>query len=160
MSHAAENLGGNDSFYYGIGYAFTPHMAIDTIRRVLLHGGSDEGFDSSVRFARRLVETFGAELHVVYTVEEPLSAGWTAEIAAAKLPELHQAIEAEARERLARVIPGQADAVTIAIRTGDPSVELPRYTAENTVDLAIVRGDDEHARALIAHGRCSVLVLR
>jgi nucleotide-binding universal stress UspA family protein len=135
-------------------------MTIDSVRRVLLHGGSDEGFDASVRLAGRLVETFGAELHVVYTVEEPLSAGWTAEIAVEKLPELHQAIEAEARERLARAIPGQQDTVTIAIRTGDPSVELPRYTAEHTIDLAIVQGHDDHARALLEHGHCSVLVLR
>jgi nucleotide-binding universal stress UspA family protein len=135
-------------------------MAIDSMRRVLLHGGSDEGFDNTVRFAGRLVETFGAELHVVYTVEGPLSAGWTAEMAAEKLPELHQAVEAEARERLERVIPGLQETVTIAIRAGDPSAELARYTAENTIDLAIVKGHDEHARALLDHGHCSVLVLR
>jgi nucleotide-binding universal stress UspA family protein len=135
-------------------------MAADNLRRVLLHGGSDEGFDASVRFAGRLVETFGAELHVVYTVQEPLSAGWTAEIAAEKLPELHQAMEAEARERLARAIPGHQDTVMIAIRTGDPAVELPGYTAEHIIDLAIVHGYDEHARALLAHGHCSVLILR
>jgi nucleotide-binding universal stress UspA family protein len=135
-------------------------MAADNLRRVLLHGGSGEGFDVSVRFAGRLVETFGAELHVVYTVDEPLSAGWTAEIAAEKLPELHQAIEAEARERLARAIPGQQEAVTIAIRTGDPAVELPRYTVEHTIDLAIVHRPDQHAQALLNHGHCSVLVLR
>src|SRR5436305_8728901 len=108
-------------------------MATGTMRRVLLHGGSDEGFDESVRFARRLVDTFGAELHVVYTVDEPLSAGWTAEMAAEKLPELHQAIEAEARERLAGILPGQQDSVIIAIRTGEASAELVRYTAENTI---------------------------
>jgi len=130
------------------------------MRRVLLHGSSEESFDESVRFARRLVDAFGAELHVVYTVEEPLSAGWTAEMAADKLPELHQAIEAEARERLAGVLPQQAADITIAIRTGDAGAELARYTAENAVDLAIVRGDDGHARALLAHGHCSVLVLR
>lgn len=135
-------------------------MAIDGLRRVLLHGGSDEGFDSSVRFAERLVRTFGAELHVVYTVEGALSAGWTAEMAADKLPELHQAIEAEARERLERLIPEQQDAVTIAIRTGDPAVELVSYTAENTIDLAIVQGHADHARALFEKGHCSVLVLR
>jgi nucleotide-binding universal stress UspA family protein len=135
-------------------------MATDSMRRVLLHGGSDEGFDNSVRFARRLVDTFGAELHVVYTVEEPLSAGWTAEMAAEKLPELHQAVEAEARERLERLIPGLQETVTIAIRTGDPAAELARYTAENTIDLAIVNGHDEHARALLDHGHGSVLVLR
>jgi nucleotide-binding universal stress UspA family protein len=135
-------------------------MAIDSMRRVLLHGGSDEGFDNSVRFARRLVESFGAELHVVYTVEGPLSAGWTAEMAAENLPELHQAMETEARERLERIIPGNQDTVTIAIRTGDPSAELARYTAENTIDLAIVHGHDNHARALFEDGHCSVLVLR
>lgn len=135
-------------------------MATDSLRRVLLHGGSDEGFDNSVRFARRLADTFGAELHVVYTVGHPLSAGWTAEMAAENLPELHQAIEAEARERLERIIPGQQETVTIAIRAGDPAVELVRYTAENTVDLAIVHGHDDHARALFDHGHCSVLVLR
>ncbi len=135
-------------------------MAIDSMRRVLLHGGSDEGFDNSVRFARRLVDMFGAELHVVYTVDEPLSAGWTAEMAAEKLPELHQAVEAEARERLERIIPGLQETVTIAIRTGDPAAELARYTAENTIDLAIVNGHDDHARALLDHGHGSVLVLR
>jgi len=135
-------------------------MTIASLKRVLLHGGSDEGFDDSVRFARRLVEGFGADLHVVYTVQEPLSAGWTAEVVPTKLVELHQAIEAEARERLARVIPEYEADVTIAIRTGDPSIELVLYTAEHTVDLAIIQGDDEHARALLEKGHCSVLVLK
>ena len=130
------------------------------MRRVLLHGSSEEAFDQSVQFARQLVEAFGAELHVVYTVEEPLSAGWTAETTPDRLPELHQAIEAEARERLARVFGERADDIVIAIRTGDPGRELARYTAENAVDLAIVRGGDDHARALLAHGHGSVLVLR
>ena len=70
-----------------------------------------------MRFARRLVETFGAELHVVYTIDEPLSAGWTAEMAAERLPELHQAIEDEARERLARLL---ADAPGAASIDRDP----------------------------------------
>ena len=68
-------------------------MDINGIRRVMLHGSNDEAFDDSVRFAGRLVEKFGAELHVVYIIDEPLSAGWTAEMAAEKLPELHQAME-------------------------------------------------------------------
>ena len=45
------------------------------MREVLLHGGMDEAFDRSVRFARRLAESFGARLHVLYTVEDPLAAG-------------------------------------------------------------------------------------
>jgi nucleotide-binding universal stress UspA family protein len=130
------------------------------MRRILLHGTREESFDESVRFARQFVDAFGAELHVVYTVEEPLSAGWTAEMAPERLPELHQAIEAEARERLTRVFGDRAGEIVIAIRTGDPAREIVRYTAENAVDLAIVRGGDAHGRALVEHGHCSVLLLR
>ena len=130
------------------------------MRRVLLHVTSEESFDESVRLAQKLVEAFGAELHVVYTVEEPLSAGWTAEVTPDRLPELHQAIEEEARERLARVFGDRGGDIVIAIRTGEPARELARYTAENAIDLAIIRGADQHARGLIDHGRCSVLLLR
>jgi hypothetical protein len=135
-------------------------MEMNNIRRVLLHGSRDEAFDASARFAGRLVEKFGAELHVVYIVDEPLSAGWTAEMAAEKLPELHQAIETEARERLARLVPGGQDSVVIAIRTGDAADELTRYTTENLIDLAIVQGADAEAHALLDKGRCALLVLR
>jgi len=55
---------------------------------------------------------------------------------------------------------GQIHAVVIAIRTGNVGDELVRYTAENTIDLAIVGGADDHARKLLDKGRCSVLVLR
>ena len=79
-------------------------MAGTTMREVLLHGGMDEAFDRSIAFARQLAESFGARLHVVYTLEDPLSAGWTAEVSAERLPEVHQAIEDEARQRLSRGI--------------------------------------------------------
>jgi hypothetical protein len=134
-------------------------MDMNGIRRVLLHGSSDESFDGSARFAARLVEKFGAELHVVYVIEEPLSAGWTAEMAPDKLPELHQAMEAEARERLARLLPDQ-ERVVVAIRTGETAAELTRYTTEHMIDLAIVQGADAHTHALVDEGRCALLVLR
>jgi hypothetical protein len=135
-------------------------MTMNGIRRVLLHGSSDESFDDSMRFAGRLVEKFGAELHVVYIIDEPLSAGWTAEIAAEKLPELHQAMETEARERLSRLVPAGQESVVVAIRTGDPADELVRYTTEHTIDLAIVHGAEGHVHGLLDKGRCSLLVLR
>ncbi|HJR61234.1 MAG TPA: universal stress protein [Vicinamibacterales bacterium] len=138
------------------------------MREILLHGGPDEAFDRSVLFARRMAESFGARLHVLYTVEEPLSAGWTAEVSAERLPEVHEAMEAEARERLSRLIPYDDQerlGVQFVLRTGPPDEELVRYTIEHNVDLAIVqaRGDDRdtaHARALLERGRCAVLVLR
>jgi len=139
------------------------------MREILLHGGSDEAFDRSAVFARRLAQSFGARLHVVYTVEDPLSAGWTAEMGVERLPEIHQAIEAEARDRLARLIPMDEQErlnVEIVVRTGAAGHELVRYTREASIDLAIVTAapaDDRGvalARALLDHGRCAVLVLR
>ena len=138
------------------------------MREILLHGGPDEAFDRSVSFARRMAESFGARLHVLYTVEDPLSAGWTAEIDAARLPEMHDAMETEARSRLARLIPlddQERLGVHVALRMGPAADELVRYTTEHNIDLAIVQAtpgdrDAGHARALLDEGRCAVLVLR
>jgi nucleotide-binding universal stress UspA family protein len=139
------------------------------MREVLLHGGSDEAFDRSVVFARRMAESFGARLHVVYTVEDPLSAGWTSEVSAARMPEVHQAIEEEARERLGRLIP-EADqdrlGVDLVLRTGPADKELVGYTRDHNIDLAILqaRGGDDTAlhlaRTLLTEAPCAVLVLR
>lgn len=139
------------------------------MREVLLHGGSDETFDRSVAFARRLAESFGARLHVLYTVEDPLSAGWTSEMGTERMPEIHQAMEGEARERLARFIPIEEQerlGVQIALRTGPADDEIVRYADTHRVDLAIIHaptgnGDAAHlAQALLDRARCALLVLR
>jgi hypothetical protein len=139
-----------------------------TMREVLLHGGMDEAFDRSVVFAKQLAESFGARLHIIYTLEDPLSAGWTAEVSAERLPEVHQAIEDEARERLARSISLDDQdrlGVQLVIRTGPAEREVVVYTDEHPIDLAIVHapageGHAALAHALIDRGRCAVLVLR
>jgi hypothetical protein len=143
-------------------------MTAVSMREVLVHGGADESFDRSVAFARRLAESFGARLHIVYTVEEPLDAGWTAEVSAERLPEVHQAIEDEARQRLARIISLEDQerlGIQLVIRPGPEDREVVLYTDEHPIDLAIVQspaGDRNTslAHALIERGRCAVLVLR
>jgi hypothetical protein len=137
------------------------------VREILLHGSTDEAFDPSVADVRRLVEAVHGRLHVVYTVEDPLSAGWTAEVNPARLPEVHQAMEAEVRERLARVIPVDQQeqlGVKVVLRTGEAAHELLSYTKEHPIDLVIVRAPEDAgsdlAHALIEHARCAVLVLR
>jgi len=141
--------------------------AAASMREILLHGSADEAFDRSVLFARRTAESFGARLHVLYTVEDPLKAGWTAEVSAERLPEVHDAIATEAQERLARLIPledQQRLGVEFALRTGPEAEELVRYTNERNIDLAIVQvrpsDDTSVAHALLDAGRCAVLVLR
>ncbi|HEX6974891.1 MAG TPA: universal stress protein [Vicinamibacterales bacterium] len=139
------------------------------MREILVQGGADEAFDRSVLFARRLAESFGARLHVVYTITDPLSAGWTAEMGAELLPDVHQAMEAEARERLERLIPMEDQdrlGIEIVLRTGPPAQEIVRYAVDRAIDLAIVvaapnggTGADV-AQALLADAPCAVLALR
>ena len=143
-------------------------MTESGMRQILLHGGPDEAFDRAVLFARRMAESFGARLHVLYTLQDPLSAGWTAEMSAERLPEVHEAMETEARERLARLISHDDQerlGVEVVLRMGPADEELVRYTTEHDVDLAIVQAragdaDTGHAHALLEKGRCAVLVLR
>jgi len=143
-------------------------MTESVMREILVHGGPDEAFDKAVVFARRMAESFGARLHVLYTVEDPLSAGWTAEMSAERLPEVHEAMEAEARERLSRLIPYEDQerlGILVSLRMGPAAEELVRYTTEHAVDLANVQtrpGDRDmtQAPALLEGGRCAVLVLR
>ena len=137
------------------------------MKEILLHGSTDESFDPSVAYVRLLAEAFHARLHVVYTLDDPLSAGWTAEVSAARLPEVHQAMEAEVRQRLARVIPlddQERLGVSIALRTGSAEQEILSYLKQHQIDLAIVQAGrnegSDLARALIDHGRSAVLVLR
>lgn len=139
------------------------------MREVLLHGGTDEAFNRSVAFARRLAESFGARLHVLYTVDEPLGAGWTAEMSAERMPELHQAVEAEARDRLAPFIPPDEQerlGVRIALRHGPAGEELVRYATTQDIDLVVlqVRPDDGEgtrlAREVLERCPCALLVLR
>jgi nucleotide-binding universal stress UspA family protein len=137
------------------------------MKEVLVHGGMDEGFDRSVIFAKRLAESFGARLHVLYTIEDPLSAGWTAEVGVERLPDVHQAMENEARERLASIIPMEQQAdlnVEIVLRIGPAEKEIVAYAREARIDLAVVqigKGLTTGAtHALIDADACAVLALR
>ena len=85
---------------------------------------------------------FGARLHVLYTVEDPLSAGWTAEVSADRMPEVHEAMEIEARQRLSSFISEEDQErldVQIALGTGPADEEMVRYANEQAIDLAIVQ---------------------
>jgi nucleotide-binding universal stress UspA family protein len=137
------------------------------MQHILLHGAADEAYDRSVQFARRLAESFGAQLHILYTVED--ASGWTEEIRPAELPDVHQAIDAEARDRLAALIPPDEQerlGIELVIRTGPAEREVTRFTEEQQIDLAILHAPNgkphsvDLAHALIDHGRCAVLVLR
>lgn len=128
---------------------------------VLLHIGDSMPSAEDANAVNALAGALGGTLHVMFTVADPLSAGWQAEVDTAGVPEVHQAMEAEARERLRPLFGADADTPTIQIRTGDPIRAIADYAIDAKIDLVIVglAGEEEAglARALLDAAPCSVL---
>lgn len=129
---------------------------------VLLHIGDSMPSAADAKAVHALANALGATLHVIFTMADPLSAGWQAEVDTAGVPEVHQAMEAEARERLRPIFGADADLPTIQLRTGDPIRAIADYASEGKIDLIVVglAGDEEAALApgLLDAAPCSVLV--
>ena len=129
---------------------------------VLLHIGSTLPTSADVNAVHALANGLGATLHVMFTQSDPLGAGWQAEVDAAGLPDVHQAMEEEARAKLRPIFGADADLPMIQIRTGDPIRAIADYAIEAKIDLVVVglAGEEEHSlgAALIDAAPCSVLV--
>src|SRR5687768_10755018 len=105
---------------------------------VLLHIGESLPSAEDVNAVHALADGLGATLHVMHTLPDPLSAGWQSELNAAGMPQLHQAMEAEARERLRPIFGADAEAPTIEIRAGDPVRAITEYAKAAKIDLIVV----------------------
>ena len=129
---------------------------------VLLHIGDTLPNAADATAVRALADGLGATLHVMFTQTDPLNAGWQAEVDAAGLPDVHQAMEEEARTKLRPIFGSDAELPTIQIRTGDPVRAICDYAVEANIDLVIVglAGEEEKSlgSALIGAAPCSVLV--
>jgi nucleotide-binding universal stress UspA family protein len=136
--------------------------------RIVVHTDLTEASDSALEHGRLLARAFKAELHVLHIVGEPLAASWTSETATKALPELHDAIDAEVRERLSQFF-SETDMerlqATVAIRTGGVAEELARYAETEDADLIVLggtRGGDalEVAKQVLERTASSIFVVR
>ena len=129
---------------------------------VLLHIGDTMPTAADVNAVHALADGLGATLHVMFTQSDPLNAGWQAEVDAAGLPDVHQAMEEEARAKLRPIFGTDADLPMIQIRTGDPVRAIADYAREAKIDLVVVGLAGEEAAslapALLDAAPCSVLV--
>ncbi len=143
-------------------------------RRILVHVDFTDASADALRYARMLAERLGATLRVLHVEKEPLSAGWTSEVSAARLPELQQAMEEEAEQWLDRILP-EAERQRLDGRldfeTGDIAQEVARYANQHHVDLVVLSASrresgDPHtsdtgvAEDVVSKCHCSVLVVR
>jgi nucleotide-binding universal stress UspA family protein len=139
------------------------------MRRIVVYVDLSPVAAEAVSMSRRLAASFGAELYLLRVVEDPLSAGWTAELSASALPAVQDAMQAETEEWLSGVVdsPDGLEA-TLDMELGVASAEVIKYAQRRAADLIVIgdapEGDDEDRRRMVdavtRGARCAVLVVR
>jgi nucleotide-binding universal stress UspA family protein len=107
---------------------------------------SDESNAAKV-YAVMLADAFGATLHVLHVIPDPLAMGWGVD--AAYLPQLLERTEREVRERLDNVLTADERkkfSARIAVEIGSPVAKILEYADKNGIDL-IVMGT--HGRGML-----------
>lgn len=140
--------------------------------RIVVHIDLTDASIAAVEYGRVLAAALGATLHFIHVVTEPLSAGWTAEVNPAALPEVQSAMEIESEEWLDAVLPEAEQerfGASLDVEVGQVAEEIVRCAQEHTADLIVVRAprdgrgdkaDTDIAEEVLRRCRCSVFVVR
>jgi len=128
-----------------------------TLKSILLPSDFSECAAEAARYALALAEQFDAHLHLLHVIHDITSQvpdfgmGLAFPAYVEHLPERIQKLEEEAIRNLAELTPDGWSArhgATIAVKRGQPFVEIIRYAREHDVDLIVV---GTHGRSALAH---------
>jgi len=119
------------------------------IRRILLPTDFSPRAETAKAYALKLAGTFGAELHLLHVLQEPIAivpeSGLAVAPPALNMPELTKAAE----DGLAGInVPEPGRIAARVVRSGLPAEEIVRYAGETGIDM-IVQGT--HGRTGLAH---------
>jgi nucleotide-binding universal stress UspA family protein len=121
------------------------------LTKVLVPTDFSEPSAKAVAYGEELARRFGASLHVLHAVEEPLAQGWDAYGFPGLLPERRAEMLADAQRRLEEAVPPverDRQATELVTCLGEPHREIVRFANERGIDL-IVMGT--HGRGGMAH---------
>jgi universal stress protein A len=119
------------------------------ITRILVPIDFSGDADAAFSYASALAVTFGASLHLLHVVEDPLAAGaWSSEIYTAEIAGLQINLVRDAEQRLRGYVSGKAGEITTEVRTGHVARAVLEFAKEKVIDL-IVMGT--HGRTGLAH---------
>jgi nucleotide-binding universal stress UspA family protein len=99
---------------------------------------SDESNAAKV-YATMLAESFGATLHVLHVIPDPLSMGWGVD--AAYLPQMLERTERNVREQLESALTADERAkfsAQVAVETGSPVTKILEYAGKHAIDLIVM----------------------
>lgn len=99
---------------------------------------SDESNAAKV-YATMLADSFGATLHVLHVIPDPLAMGWGVD--AAYLPQLLERTEQNVRDQLGKALTAEErktfDA-RVAVEIGSPVPKIVEYAGKNGIDLIVM----------------------
>jgi nucleotide-binding universal stress UspA family protein len=119
------------------------------VHRILVPTDFSADGEAAFACALELSRTFGASVHLLHVVENPLAAGaWSSEIYTAEIAGLQINLIRDATERLRGVVPAGATNVVVDVRSGQPAREIVAAARDLEVDV-IVMGT--HGRTGLSH---------
>ena len=137
--------------------------------RILVPTDFSETAQHALDYARDLAQTFGAEVHLLHVVPDPVAKGWAGEATGMVIPDLLRTWEADSAQRLQDIA---IEGVTIERVTavGHDFVEILKYASGNGIDLIVMgthgRGAVKHmllgsvAEKVVRKAPCPVLTVR
>jgi len=108
-------------------------------RQILVPTDFSEAANAAKEYATVLADAFGATLHVLHVIPDPLAMGWGVD--AAYLPQLLERTERNVRERLESALTSEERAqfpIESAVDTGAPVDSIVRYADTHGIDLIVM----------------------
>lgn len=108
-------------------------------RQILVPTDFSDESNAAKLYATMLAESFGATLHVLHVIPDPLAMGWGVD--AAYLPQLLERTERNVREQLEKVLTAEERkkfSARVAVETGSPVPRIVEYAGRNGIDLIVM----------------------
>jgi nucleotide-binding universal stress UspA family protein len=106
---------------------------------ILIPTDFSEAANAAKAYATLLAEAFGATLHVLHVIPDPLAMGWGVD--AAYLPQLLERTERNVRERLESVLTPEERGkfrLQLSVERGSPVDCIIAYAEKNHIDLIVM----------------------
>lgn len=119
------------------------------LKKILVPTDFSEGSQVAVKYACEFAKAFGAQIHLLHVLEDPLP--YPSPESFVIPVQFYEDLEKSAQERLGQVLSAEDQKrfqVQLVTERGSPFVQIITYSKSNDIDL-IVMGT--HGRGAIAH---------
>jgi len=141
-------------------------------QRILVPIDFSPGAEIALNYAKSLAAAFGASLHVLHVMDDPLP-GFKMPDHVCSIPALRKQIEQETSEHLSKVLsPDERTRfrATLSAEWGSPHASVLAFAKDHAIDLIVMgthgRGAIQHvllgsvAERVVRHASCPVLTIR